>query len=537
MASNEDGFISDDSAFAEEDGYAPEASEFADDGYEPVAKELSIEELLDGAGDDVHAFGYLDPDLGPPNVGVGADSEFGFLDAGMGPVFDDVGVEHLTLAADGTYGLGEFGADYAYNPKSKVSAAGQRAIYDMGNTLAARNGGKRQTLTAALNALIASGGISAQDANQAALEHGQHGGFNLGAAIGDLGNAGKSLAEGAVKAAGAVAKGVGQEIETGVNTVEHEATIAATTVGKVGTDVVHGKFGAVVSDVTAGAKAAAAVAAAGVKDELAHAKATAASVAQDVINGVAGAEKSLVAMVSQFSPEDLIEMIEKDFDNLRGIFDRLIGGSFALDHGVDRGQPKVDPNSLDLSHYQIPRTGAVADLFPTQYRGQLMSWSDARKNAGTIVWYLAGLALVDALHLRNKMLAMFGIKAADGRDFGFAPLALLGSAPQVIAILVAILTIAMIIIKMVAGPNTVAAKAAKDAARAFCSLNPNDPKCLPGGAMYYPPDLPPPPPPVLPPPPPPFLGGVSGHSSSGVTFAVVAVGAILLILFLKSQEE
>jgi hypothetical protein len=31
--------------------------------------------------------------------------------------------------------------------------------------------------------------------------------------------------------------------------------------------------------------------------------------------------------------------------------------------------------------------------------------------------------------------------------------------------------------------------------------------------------------------------GMGGHSSSGVTFAVVAVGAILLILFLKSQEE
>ena len=324
MASNEDGFMSDDSAFAAENGYVPESSDASDDGYEPEsdgatdgyvaesahASELSIEELLDGAG-DVRGFGYLDPDLGPPGSSVGADSEFSFLDLGMGPVSDDVGVEHLTLAADGTYGF-----------TSKVSAAGQAAIKREGDALAAANGGHRKSLMDALNALLASGGISVADASAAAAEHGlSSGGFNLGNVVSDIGNAAGSLATGAEKAAGAVVKGVGEEVSTAFTTAEKEAADVGSTIGKVAGDVVHGNFKGAVSDVTAGAKAAAAIAATGVKDELAHAKATAQSVAQDVINGVAGAEKSLIAMVSQFSPEDLVEMVEKDFEKLRAVFE------------------------------------------------------------------------------------------------------------------------------------------------------------------------------------------------------------------------
>ena len=486
MASNEDGFMSDESAFAEEDGYVPESAHGAEsdgyepdlgggsDGYEPSpARDLSIEDLLDGAADGVPVVRFLDPDMGPVNDDVGTPhatlAGFGFLDPDLGPVNEGVGAD--ALGADGVFG------------------------------------------------------------------------FNFGKALGDLGNAAGSLVKGAAKAAGAVAKGVGQEVTSAVKTTETEAKEAASTAGKVAGDVVHGNIGGAVKDVTAGAKAVAATAAAGLKDELAHAKATAQSVAQDVINGVAGAEKSLIAMVSQFSPEDLVEMVEKDFDKLRDVFDKFLGGSSGYDYlGADKTQPKPkaeDPNSLDLSAYQVPRTGAVASLFPAQYRGQLIRWVDARKNAGTIIWYLAGLALVDALHLRNKMLAVFGIKSADApAEYGFAPLAALaGSGPQIIMIIVAVLTIAVVIIKALAGPNTVAGKAAKDAAKAYCSLNPNDPQCQPGGALYDPPAAPPPPPPLVRTYVPPTGMGGGGHSSSGVTFAVVAIGAVLLILFLKSQEE
>ena len=74
-------------------------------------------------------------------------------------------------------------AAYAYNSKSKVSDAGQRAIWTEGNALASANGGKRQTLLAALNALLATGGISPADAQAAAAEHGLSSGLNLGAVL------------------------------------------------------------------------------------------------------------------------------------------------------------------------------------------------------------------------------------------------------------------------------------------------------------------------------------------------------------------
>lgn len=310
-------------------------------------------------------------------------------------------------------------------------------------------------------------------------------GFSIGGVMKDLDKAAASVAKGVGQATSAVAKGVAQQVTTDVSTVGSEvsnaektaATLAKTTAQTVGTvakDVSKGNLSGAVkavgaaaktdaSTLSAGAKAAASIAAAGVKDDLAHLKATAASAAQDLLNGVQGAEKALIALVSQFSPADLVKIVEGDFKNFQGQFDKLIGGTKSADA---KAPVKPDPNAIDLSQVTIPTTGLIGNLFKPAQRGQTIYWKNERNDAASIIWYLAALAIVDSLHLRNKFIALFGIKSADDKVYGFLPvIAALGETGSTVmwvtVIVVAILVIATVIVKALAGPKTIAGKIAK----------------------------------------------------------------------------
>ena len=417
----------------------------------------------------------------------------------------------LRLAVRGV----DLGADYAYNPKSKVSASGQRAIYDEGNALAAQSGGKRQTLIDALNALMASGGISAQDANQAAKEHGQGGGNIFTDAI-------KSV------------------------------TDAASSAGKIATDVSHGNLGGAANDLGAA-----------VKQQIADAGATASHLGQsigsaftDAVNGVAGAFDTLQTLVKGLTPAKLVAEVEKDLGTFQTVFDNILGVK-GLDHAGD---------SIDLTQIPIPKSGAVAAAFPSKYRGQTVRWVEARKNAGTLLWYLAALALVEPLHLRNilfaalgqdfkKIAGLFGVKSFDHRrDHGFEPITatIAANLPIIIPVALAVLTAAVGIIAAIAGPNTVVGKILKPVNEALHPLKPgeeydphgNPRPIAPLGMKYQdPPGTLVPDPayvPPAPPPPPPLTQVPVGHSSDVVTYAVIGLmfvlGGVLVYVIAKPKK-
>ena len=349
-------------------------------------------------------------------------------------------------------------------PASQISAL-QTYADNRANFMSGLNGGGTYANDVTINTLGQAAGLPIQFiSSSAATAPGTPSTNTWNEIARAAGGAASSLAKGVATATKAVAQGVAQQVSTDVKAVGAEAQNVGKTVSTVAKDVSKGNLKGAVQAVSAGAKAAANIAAAGVKDDLAHLKATATSAARDLLNGVAGAEKALIALVSQFSPADLVKMVEGDFKNFQSQFDKLISGTKSADA---KAPVKPDPNAIDLSQVTIPNGGAVGNLFKPAQRGQTIYWKNERNDAASIIWYLAALAIVDSLHLRNKILSVFGIKSldvgADAPTYGFLPVigAAVVQAAPVILVIVAILVIATVIVATLAGPKTIAGKVAK----------------------------------------------------------------------------
>ena len=405
------------------------------------------------------------------------------------------------------------------------------------------------------------------------------------------------------------AKTVTQDVKSAASTVSSDVKSAASTVSsdvksgnysQLGKQIV-GAAKSVGSQVAGAAKsvgsqvAGAAKSVAGqVATDATHLENAIANAAKDLVNDVEGALDTLVTLIKGLSPAAIVKMVEKDMATILPAIEKGMGitpgpippptaapaskvgvkGTFHAatgirpsTHSADAKKP-LDPNEIDFSFLPIPKSGLASVPFPSQLRGQTVYWKDARKNAFSIVWYLAALAIVDFEHMIKlalnmlgsdfkKIAKVFGIKTADapqGRALGADPIPVplgaptAGAASSTIAVVVGVITAATALVAALSplilgmvGKNSKAGKAIQAAQQAaavsFCTLNPGDPSCQPPSGSNY---LIMHPPGTAVPPPPHALtkaGSSSGHSSSSVTGIVVALAVGLLALFLISQNK
>jgi hypothetical protein len=291
--------------------------------------------------------------------------------------------------------------------------------------------------------------------------------------------------------------------------------------------------------------------------------------AQDLANGVAGAEALVKQLVGGMSPQALEAFVQKDLANLQAAFDKILGQKVAAADAPKGSSITSGSNAIDFSKLPIPRTGLVAQLFPAQYRGQTIQWSDARHNAGSILFYLAALSLVDSLHLVRlfeqamgdvftKIKNVLGIKGADARErthtFGVDPASATGAAvadtggiggsiSTIIPVIIAVLTAAAGIVKALQGPPTMAGPAAGPARAPSTGLpgQPGGPP-MPPGMMLGPNGLIPLPPGMMlgpngPVPIPSSPKAAVGHSNPIVTYVVIGLFIATAAFLLFWEDE
>ena len=352
--------------------------------------------------------------------------------------------------------------------------------------------------------------------------------------------------------------------------------------------------GTAISDVSKGNLAGAGNAlAAGAKQTVAdagavttHIESSIASVAKDVANGVEGAFNTLKALVSGLTPSGLVALVEKDLSGIVATVEAGMGLTSSASTSPAAGpivpstldrrtlglsapatKAPLDPNEIDFSFLPIPRTGLVANLFPSQLRGQTIHWADAKNNAGKIIWYLAALTVVDFEHmvkLCENMLggafksieSFLGIKGADAkrdpskRTLGLAPVAAAaaqaaqGGASTVLPIVIGVITAAT---ALVAALSPLIVTMLKGKAGPV-----TPPPPLPPGTMLGPNGLPVPLPPNtvlgpngLPIPAPGFMIGPNGaiipstvgHSSTYVTVGVVGLILVLVVILFWPEDS
>lgn len=353
-------------------------------------------------------------------------------------------------------------------------------------------------------------------------------GFDLGKA---LSSAVKSVAKAASNAGAAVA---GE-----VSDAEHAASGAVATAAKAA-NAVAAQAQKDASDALKTAKDLADKAASAAKDaakavgkEVSHLGKSFGDAFTDVVHDVEGAIDTLKTLVQGLTPAKLVAEIEKDLSTFQQVFDGMLGLK-----GAD---------SISLSTITIPRGGPVASIFPSKYRGETVTWVEARQNAGTLLWYLAALALVEPLRLRDlffkflgddfkKVAKLFGIKSFD--DKGLEPISsiIVANLPVIIPVALAVLTAAAAIIAAVSGPKTIAHKIAVAAKEQMGGPPPPGMQYDDNGNL-----VPIPPAPVVVGPPPITPLEPLGHSSDAVTYAVIAllfgVGIVLVYVISKPKRR